>query len=139
MKTMFNFRKIIVSSFCLLGLVLATYAQTNVGNDLTQSPESVVPQQQHVFPREQDPIPLQYVGQPPLIPHSTEGYQVNRNANTCMNCHDIKTYGTSKATRISASHFVNNALSPSHYFCLACHVEQTNATPIVGNQFQPAP
>ena len=31
--------------------------------------------------------PRNYPEQPPVIPHSTEGYEVSTNANKCLSCH----------------------------------------------------
>ncbi len=38
------------------------------------------------MPKEQDRMPLNYVNQPPMIPHSVEGYQVTTNTNRCLQC-----------------------------------------------------
>jgi len=51
-------------------------------------------------PRDQHLIDRNYVQQPPLIPHTIRGYQVNLNANKCLSCHSFKNAGTMGATKI---------------------------------------
>jgi len=94
-------------------------------------------------PRDQQPIDRNYVQQPPLVPHTTRGYQVNLNANKCLSCHSFKNAGDMGATKISVTHYEArdgtslSDVSPRRYFCLQCHVTQADAKPLVGNTFQP--
>ena len=89
------------------------------------------------------PIPRSYVQQPPLIPHKTEGYQINRDYNKCLSCHSWANYKTARATKIPPTHFVNRNgnelanLSAGRYFCTQCHVPQTESQPLVENEFEP--
>jgi nitrate reductase (cytochrome), electron transfer subunit len=82
-----------------------------------------------------------YAMQPPVIPHKIDGYQLDRNANRCMFCHARSRTQESQAPMISVTHFMDRngnflaELSPRRYFCLQCHVPQTNLNPLVGNQF----
>lgn len=85
-----------------------------------------------------------FVQQPPLIPHTTAGYQITRNFNKCMDCHAWQKARYSGATKVSVTHFRNREgqeldnISPRRYFCTACHVAQTDAKPLVENTFQRA-
>jgi len=94
-------------------------------------------------PREQHLIDRNYVQQPPLIPHSIRGYQVNLNANKCLSCHSFKNAGAMGATKVSVTHFIArdgttlSDVSPRRYFCLQCHVTQADARPLVDNTFTP--
>lgn len=94
-------------------------------------------------PRDRLPIDREYVQQPPLIPHTIRGYQVNLNANKCLSCHSFKNAGEMGATKISVTHFVTrdgttlSDVSPRRYFCLQCHVTQADAKPLVENNFKP--
>jgi len=94
-------------------------------------------------PRDQNTIDRNYVQQPPMIPHTTRGYQVNLNANKCLSCHSFKNAGEMGATKISVTHFETrdgttlSDVSPRRYFCLQCHVTQADAKPLVENTFQP--
>ncbi|GLS91678.1 periplasmic nitrate reductase, electron transfer subunit [Psychromonas marina] len=94
-------------------------------------------------PRDQKLIDRNYVQQPPMIPHTTRGYQVNLNANKCLSCHSFKNAGEMGATKISVTHYETrdgmtlSDVSPRRYFCLQCHVTQADAKPLVGNTFQP--
>lgn len=95
------------------------------------------------YPKEQERMDLQFVGQPPLIPHSIRGYEITANNNDCMRCHAWENAVSAKAPRVGISHFrdrdgrVLSDLSPNRYFCNACHVPQVNAKPLVPNQFEP--
>jgi cytochrome c-type protein NapB len=93
--------------------------------------------------RDQQTIDRNYVQQPPLVPHTTRGYQVNLNANKCLSCHSFKNAGEMGATKISVTHYeardgtTLSDVSPRRYFCLQCHVTQADAKPLVENTFQP--
>ena len=94
---------------------------------------------------DQGVIPRQFVQQPPLIPHSIEGYKINLKFNKCLTCHSWANYRESDATKISQTHFADrdgNSLAnvaARRYFCTQCHVPQTDAKPLVGNTFEPLP
>lgn len=82
-----------------------------------------------------------YPDQPPLIPHAIEGYATDLNANKCLSCHSRKFTEQSQAPMISVTHFQDRegntlgGVSPRRYVCLACHVTQTAAAPLVPNTF----
>jgi nitrate reductase (cytochrome), electron transfer subunit len=85
-----------------------------------------------------------FVQQPPLIPHTTSGYQITRNFNKCMDCHAWQKAKYSGATKVSVTHFRTrdgqelDNISPRRYFCTQCHVAQTDAKPLVENGFKRA-
>lgn len=114
------------------------------GVKLEQAAENVAPQI-HNVPKEGGLPALNYVNQPPLIPHSVNGMQVTKNVNQCLNCHSAENSRVTGATRISPTHFmgrdgkISANTSPRRYFCLQCHVPQTNAKAIVPNEFKPLP
>ena len=80
--------------------------------------------------------------QPPLIPHKTEGYEIDLKVNKCLTCHSWSNYKKSNATKISPTHFRNRDgvdlanVSAQRYFCTQCHVPQTDTQPLVENTFQ---
>ncbi len=82
-----------------------------------------------------------YPEQPPIIPHSISGYELSLRANRCLECHRREFTDASGAPMISITHFMDREyqmlsdVSPRRYFCLQCHVPQTNAPPLVGNTF----
>ncbi|MGE3626900.1 MAG: nitrate reductase cytochrome c-type subunit [Hyphomicrobiales bacterium] len=82
-----------------------------------------------------------YPEQPPIIPHSIEGYQLSVNANRCMSCHKREFTEGSGAPMISVTHYMTREgqmladVSPRRYFCTACHVPQADTAPLVGNTF----
>lgn len=82
-----------------------------------------------------------YPEQPPVIPHTTEGYQINMNGNKCLSCHARARTAESHAPMISITHFMDRdgqflaTVSPRRFFCTSCHVPQHTATPPVTNNF----
>jgi nitrate reductase (cytochrome), electron transfer subunit len=82
-----------------------------------------------------------YPDQPPLIPHAIEGYALDLNANKCLSCHSRRFTEQSQAPMISVTHYQDRdgnflgGVAPRRYACLACHVPQTTAQPLVENRF----
>ncbi|MGJ4930824.1 nitrate reductase cytochrome c-type subunit [Bradyrhizobium sp. HKCCYLS2038] len=82
-----------------------------------------------------------YPEQPPVIPHSIDGYQVDMQGNKCLSCHARARTAESKAPMLSITHFMDRdgqflaSVSPRRYFCTQCHVSQSVATPPVSNDF----
>lgn len=85
--------------------------------------------------------PRNYPEQPPVIPHSTEGYEVTVHANKCLSCHARTRVRESQAPMISITHFSDRdgqflaSISPRRYFCTQCHVPQHNVRIPVENDF----
>ncbi|CUX37093.1 nitrate reductase cytochrome c-type subunit [Agrobacterium radiobacter] len=83
-----------------------------------------------------------YPEQPPVIPHSIDGYQLSVNANRCLSCHKREFTQDSGAPMISVTHYMTREgqmladVSPRRYFCTACHVPQADTRPLVPNTFQ---
>ena len=83
-----------------------------------------------------------YPEQPPVIPHNIRDYQLNLNTNRCLTCHSRKFTEVVQAPMISITHYIDRdgqtlgAVSPRRYFCLQCHVPQTQSNPTVPNIFQ---
>jgi len=82
-----------------------------------------------------------YPMQPPIIPHTTRSYEVNKNNNKCMACHSRQRTEESQAPMVSVTHYMNRdgnflaEISPRRYFCNQCHVTQLDAKPLVENTF----
>ena len=93
--------------------------------------------------RDRRPIPRDYVQQPPLIPHTIEGYKINVKFNKCLTCHSWANYQEKNATKISQTHFSDRSgrdlanVAARRYFCTQCHVPQVDAKPLVENEFKP--
>jgi len=85
--------------------------------------------------------PPNYPEQPPVIPHSTEGYEISTNANKCLSCHARTRVRESQAPMISITHYSDRdgqflaSISPRRYFCTQCHVPQHNVRTPVENDF----
>ena len=83
-----------------------------------------------------------YPDQPPVIPHSIEGYELSVNANRCLSCHKREFTQDSGAPMISVTHYQTRDgqmladVSPRRYFCTACHVPQADTKPLVNNLFK---
>ena len=83
-----------------------------------------------------------YPEQPPVIPHNIRDYQIGLNNNQCLTCHSRQYTGASQAPMISITHYVDRegqtlgAVSPRRYFCLECHVPQTQVQAVVPNTFK---
>ncbi|HEX7814603.1 nitrate reductase cytochrome c-type subunit [Dyella sp.] len=83
-----------------------------------------------------------YPMQPPTIPHSIDNYQVDLNSNRCLLCHSRANADKFQAPPISVTHYMDRddqflaTISPRRYFCNQCHVVQTDAQPLVANNFQ---
>jgi nitrate reductase (cytochrome), electron transfer subunit len=85
--------------------------------------------------------PRNYPEQPPVIPHSIDGYQIDINGNKCLSCHASARTGESQAPMVSITHFMDRdgqflaSVSPRRFFCTECHVPQSVVTPPVSNDF----
>ena len=80
--------------------------------------------------------------QPPVIPHTIQGYQITLNANKCLTCHGRQFTAQSQAPMISITHFMDRdgqilaSITPRRYFCTQCHVTQADVDPLVENDFK---
>ncbi len=80
--------------------------------------------------------------QPPMIPHSIRGYQIDKNYNQCLACHSRSTAEASGAPMVSITHFWDRdgqalaAVSPRRYFCVQCHLPQNDIAPVKTSGFQ---
>ena len=131
----------------ILLLVLLAFATSAVALELTglRGPTAI--------PEEMTPPPIprwinddkkrvrNYPEQPPVVPHTIEGYQITSNANKCLSCHARQFTSQSGAPMISVTHFMDRdgqvlaSVSPRRYFCTQCHVPQQDAAPIIDNKF----
>ena len=82
-----------------------------------------------------------YPEQPPVIPHSIDGYQIDLRSNKCLSCHARARTAESQAPMISITHFMDRdgqflaSVSPRRYFCTECHVPQNSSKPPFSNDF----
>jgi cytochrome c-type protein NapB len=82
-----------------------------------------------------------YPEQPPVIPHTIDGYQVDLNGNKCLSCHARSRTGDSQAPMISITHFMDRdgqflaTVSPRRFFCTQCHIPQHETKAPVENDF----
>lgn len=139
-----DLKKALCQWTAMLALVVSGAVWAANGVDFSQSPEVSGTQEGAIrMPKEQERMPLNYVNQPPMIPHSVEGYQVTTNTNRCLQCHGVESYRTTGAPRISPTHFMDSdgkvgaEVAQRRYFCLQCHVPQADTAPIVGEYLYP--
>lgn len=138
---------------CAFGAALPAAAQKAVSESAPVKLESLrdgtpITETKPINPARQErdsgPLDRDFVQQPPLIPHTINGYQITKNFNKCMDCHSFQRAKSSGATRVSVTHFRTREgqeldnISPRRYFCTQCHVPQTDAKPLMGNTFQRA-
>ena len=83
-----------------------------------------------------------YPEQPPTIPHTIRGYQVDKNGNRCLACHSRANSARTQAPMVSITHFTDRdsqtlgTVAARRYFCTQCHVVQHEAKPLVKNDFE---
>ncbi len=93
---------------------------------------------------DREPVKRNYDKQPPLIPHEVENYKINQTFNKCLECHSWTDAEEGGPTKVSRTHFKDSSstddtnLSKRRYYCMLCHVPQTDAKPLVENYFKPA-
>lgn len=140
----------------LLGAVLSASIVLLTGAIYAQTAPKVVPRLTgNSAPMSEAPIPplarpitndkrvmRNYPEQPPVIPHSIDNYQLTLKTNRCLDCHRRQYTEGSGAPMISVTHFMDRDgqvladVTPRRYFCTECHVQQTDAAPLVPNTFQ---
>ncbi len=96
-------------------------------------------------PGSQKPVERTFRGQPPVIPHSVEGFPaITLERNACLMCHSARSHRGARAPRAGDSHFrgrdghVRTEVAPARNNCTACHVPQADAEPLVPNTFRGA-
>lgn len=137
-------KRIVVFLACLCGFFLtAALAQNTIatlreGTPLAEdAPAAPIPDTVNSDVRQV----RNYPEQPPLIPHQIDNYQIDTNANKCLTCHSRTAVEVSQAPMVSITHFMNRdgqflaSVTPRRYFCTQCHVPQTEARPLVENDF----
>jgi len=84
-----------------------------------------------------------FSGQPPLIPHTIENFDISSTVNDCWECHNSNEFKGKKMPMVSISHLVKPAsahaepeLNKSRWQCNSCHVPQIDAQPLVANDFK---
>jgi cytochrome c-type protein NapB len=142
MKTLRLLLTLVFSAAFAVPYTLSAEEVVSLRGYIPLAEESDIPNPKR-WQRDREPIPRDYVMQPPLIPHSIEGYKVNRKFNKCLTCHSWANYKQSGATKISQTHFEDRDkhvlanVAARRYFCTQCHVSQVEANPLVGNSFTP--
>lgn len=133
--------RMLVFFITLFAVTSVTAEIQSLRGDVVES-ASAKPMIQRYF-KDQPPMARDYLQQPPLIPHKTEGYMINVKHNKCLSCHSWQNYKQHRATKISQTHFesrdgaVLSNVSARRYFCMQCHVPQVDAMPLVENTFEP--
>ncbi len=133
--------KKLLSLFMLFGMIFSVPAFAEEVDDFfSKNPDAVKPAFTNPM-KDAGNIPTTFFRQPPLVPHSIRNLQVTKNANQCLGCHAPEVSPTTGAPRVPESHFLDrdgkrtDGTSPRRYFCLQCHVQQTDVNPIIQNKF----
>lgn len=97
------------------------------------------------FPGDGPSLPRAYPGAPPRVPHAVADLlPITRDANLCVDCHDLEEGGEGLPTPIPPSHRTDLRRSPqqvgegvvgARWLCITCHVPTTDAEPLVENRF----
>jgi cytochrome c-type protein NapB len=131
-----------------LGVVVGAYSAENAPQIVPRVTGGARPMEEIPAPPLARPITddkrvmRNYPEQPPVIPHSIDNYQLTLKTNRCLDCHRRQFTEGSGAPMISVTHFMNRDgqvladVTPRRYFCTECHVQQTDAKPLVGNTFE---
>jgi cytochrome c-type protein NapB len=127
----------------LLVVAGAVFADSMVSTLRTDTPLNEEQKAPKIMPFEDTDKKLKrnYPEQPPVIPHDTEGYRIDLNANKCLSCHARSRTEDSGAPMVSITHFMDRegqflaTISPRRYFCTQCHVSQREVKPLVDNDF----
>jgi nitrate reductase (cytochrome), electron transfer subunit len=88
-------------------------------------------------------IERSFQGQPPLIPHAIDKFDITPEANDCLDCHISDELNGKKMPMLPKSHLLAQTkadadpeLSMRRYQCNSCHVPQVDAKPLVENDFR---
>jgi len=136
-----QFRLPLILGACLAGTLVLAQNVPELSGPASDPMEPVpaAPLEQYVT----DDVRLMraYPEQPPIIPHSIEGYQLSVNAIRCLSCHKREHSMGAGAPMISITHYMTREgqmladVSPRRYFCTQCHVPQADTDALVGNSF----
>ncbi len=81
--------------------------------------------------------------QPPLVPHTVDGYGIAPGDNSCLDCHISDEFKGKKMPKMSDSHFLKASMAGAEpavdmqrWQCDSCHVPQVDAKPLVDNDFK---
>ena len=96
------------------------------------------------MPGQQALITRNFKEEPPLIPHSIDGFEeITATGNACLDCHISDQFNGKKMPRVGPSHLRKPALAGAapeldmqRWQCNSCHVAQTDAKPLIGNDFK---
>ena len=95
-----------------------------------------------LFQQDKQRFTRNYRQQPPLIPHSSDQYQIDLKANQCLRCHDWSVAGERNAPTLSMTHYLDrngnqlDRVAGTRWFCNQCHVPQADAPALVDNDFE---
>ena len=133
--------KLVTTVVLVLGIAAGSLAQNiattrNAPLDIEKDPPKMSQVENRDIKRKRA-----YPMQPPTIPHKTDKYQVDLNANKCMSCHSRRRSQDSQAPMVSVTHYQDRDgnfladISARRYFCKQCHVTQTDVSPLLANEF----
>jgi len=137
-------KQLIIGTIVLIFVVVSSQASDNLTTLRGETPlnaESAPPMMPKVLNKDIK-RKRNYPMQPPTIPHKIDNYQTDLRTNKCLSCHSRKQTEDSQAPMISVTHYMDRdgnflaTVSPRRYFCKQCHVIQTEAKPLVGNDFK---
>jgi len=84
-------------------------------------------------------LPREYLDAPPLVPHDVTEFEITKEANACLSCHEtgVSLSDGHVATKIPRSHYtdiptgiVSDTLHNLRYNCRICHLPQSTEAPL---------
>ncbi len=99
-------------------------------------------------PGEKGVRPRPFAGAAPVVPHGIQGFlPITVKENACLACHgEAKVKKAGEPTPLPPTHYTDytrrplvlgEKMSGARWVCTSCHVQQTDAKPIMGNRFAP--
>lgn len=148
-------KRLVILLIFLTCLALVGYASTQEGvldeeiglskASVFDAPAPPLDQKSENWPGQNSLLPRVSPVGPPPIPHRIGGFlPITQGRNPCMGCHRTDRKVEGGPVPIPESHYIDSRNSPdrkqdapdgARYYCLSCHVPQTDAAPLVENNF----
>ncbi|MBB4197912.1 cytochrome c-type protein NapB [Rhodoblastus sphagnicola] len=83
--------------------------------------------------------PSDAASQPPLVPHSIDGYKITHDLNECLTCHQPPANEKAGARKVSDAHYVwrkgerLDKIAATRFICTQCHMAKPDAKPLPGD------
>lgn len=140
-KVLLSFMTVIAMTLVVSLVSVADDQLKSLRGPISIDDSSVEPSAKEWRPAQKS-IERDFALQPPLIPHSIDGFEITLQANSCLLCHSKANFENTGAPMASPTHFTAldgetlETVSTRRYFCNQCHVRQVEAEPLVENTYK---